>query len=532
MACLWLGTQSKGGGVALAVSAIVVFAVSGSRLRLLVPTAVVAVLGAAGGETADRAVSHGGAGVRRRGTPRRHGHARPRRHRRAASVSRTPSSTGGSAFRPRRAPGPAGSFSASCARRCSPASSASSRPSTIPCARLRTAGTSSGRSIHDASVSTHFGALGSNRYDFWRRSVGRVRAPSARGHRRVRLGECVPRPRREPRDAPSRALARARRALARPESSASSWSWGQACSCCSRSGARARTSLAATGALGTAAYFAVHTGGDWVWTIPAVGRAGIRDRGHRDVGGPDDDAVRPHRGSCAASSPVLAALARLLATVAVSPLRGAGVRRADRRGGRAESFAGPGVSIRCPSSPTLAESALADTPADIRPLRRAVAKQPRNPELRFVLGLALLDAGRTADARRELRTALALAPRERAVQGRARPSRLGCLAMAVLTTAVERDSDVFARRRQRMEELVAELRERTAAVAAGRRGEGARTPSLARQAHGARADRPPLRPRHGIPRAVRARRLGRVRRTRRRRPGSSPASASSRAASA
>ncbi len=39
--------------------------------------------------------------------------------------------------------------------------------------------------------------------------------------------------------------------------------------------------------------------------------------------------------------------------------------------------------------------------------------------------------------------------------------------MAVLDTAVERDSDVFARRRQRMEELVAELRERTATAAQG-----------------------------------------------------------------
>ncbi len=39
--------------------------------------------------------------------------------------------------------------------------------------------------------------------------------------------------------------------------------------------------------------------------------------------------------------------------------------------------------------------------------------------------------------------------------------------MAVLASAVERDSDVFARRRQRMEELVVELRERTAAVSQG-----------------------------------------------------------------
>jgi acetyl-CoA carboxylase carboxyltransferase component len=39
--------------------------------------------------------------------------------------------------------------------------------------------------------------------------------------------------------------------------------------------------------------------------------------------------------------------------------------------------------------------------------------------------------------------------------------------MAVLASRVERDSDVFARRRERMEELVAELRERTAQVARG-----------------------------------------------------------------
>jgi acetyl-CoA carboxylase carboxyltransferase component len=39
--------------------------------------------------------------------------------------------------------------------------------------------------------------------------------------------------------------------------------------------------------------------------------------------------------------------------------------------------------------------------------------------------------------------------------------------MAVLATAVERDSDAFSRRRQRMDELLAELRGRTAAVAEG-----------------------------------------------------------------
>ncbi|MBW8711690.1 MAG: hypothetical protein JF631_11755, partial [Mycobacterium sp.] len=39
--------------------------------------------------------------------------------------------------------------------------------------------------------------------------------------------------------------------------------------------------------------------------------------------------------------------------------------------------------------------------------------------------------------------------------------------MAVLTSQLDRDAEEFARRRERMEELVAELRERTAEVARG-----------------------------------------------------------------
>jgi hypothetical protein len=65
-------------------------------------------------------------------------------------------------------------------------------------------------------------------------------------------------------------------------------------------------------------------------------------------------------------------------------------------------------------APYLAETTLVDSPADIPPLRRAVAKEPRNVDWRFLLGLALLDAGRREDARRELRIAVALAPRTEA----------------------------------------------------------------------------------------------------------------------
>jgi hypothetical protein len=66
--------------------------------------------------------------------------------------------------------------------------------------------------------------------------------------------------------------------------------------------------------------------------------------------------------------------------------------------------------------PYLAVTALVDSPADIPPLRSAVAKEPRSAELHFLLGLALLDAGRKADARRELRIALGFSPRDQVIR--------------------------------------------------------------------------------------------------------------------
>ena len=103
--------------------------------------------------------------------------------------------------------------------------------------------------------------------------------------------------------------------------------------------------------------------------------------------------------------------------------------------------------------------------------------------------------------------------------------------MALLGAAVERTDD-FARRTERMQALVDELRERTALVARGG-GERAierhrsRGKLLARE----RIDRL-VDPGTRVPRAERARGLGRLRRRGAQRPGSSPASASSRAASA
>ena len=80
-----------------------------------------------------------------------------------------------------------------------------------------------------------------------------------------------------------------------------------------------------------------------------------------------------------------------------------------------------------------------------------------------------------------------------------------------------------------MEALVAELRERSAPGRARRRRQGDRTAPIAREAARPRAGRPAGRPRERVPRAERARRVGHVRGTGARRPGSSPGSASSRA---
>ncbi len=352
-----------------------------------------------GGGAADRAVSHGGAGVRRRRTPRGHGHARPRRHRRACRSRAMPSSTGGSAFRARRAmlgrtdrSRPRVRGAARRRRRLLRGRRPSRARDAGPLGRVQE------RSIPTCPLRRHFGALGSNRYDFWRRRVGRVRASSARRHRRVRMGERVPRSRGEPRDAPSRALDRARRARGDRSPGLPAGGRSRRSRARSYSGNVRARSLAATGALGTAAYFAVHTGGDWVWTIPAVGGAGIRHRGNRAVGGPDDDAAQPLRDSCrhrrcsrrrssrshhrgsqsrfverAYDAPTDAGAARRssLGPASRSPVRRALPRRVGARR----------LACRHPAAAT----------------RRSEAASQRRSS-RFLLGLALLDAGR--DSRR------------------------------------------------------------------------------------------------------------------------------------
>ena len=412
MACLWLGTQSKGGGVALVASAVVVFAVSGSRLRLLVPTAVVAVLGAFAaepltepfrteGQAFDDAVRHAGtatlvlAGV---GILAGLAYALVDRRYRVPDVARIWAGRivlglvcmallvgVAGLFASVEHPVRAGQDRWDEFRKLDP----------------------------DASASSHFGDLGSNRYDFWLVAWHEFeRHPLAGiggygwGNSYLVHGDSV--------ETPHRAHSLGLDALAETGIIGFLLVIGSGAALLFGVARRARSSLLATGALGTAAYFAVHTGGDWVWTIAAVGLPVFLIAG---IALSEDDSPTLS-GRVAVPAGIVAVLVALLA---FSPpwLSSRLVERAYDAPTASEARDNLRWARRLdPLSvdPYLAETTLVDSPADIPPLRRAVAKEPRSAELRFLLGLALLDAGRDEDARRELRIALALSPRDEAIQ--------------------------------------------------------------------------------------------------------------------
>jgi hypothetical protein len=412
MGCLWLGTQSKGGGVALAGSAIVVFAVSGRRLRLLVPTAVVSVLGAfaadpltepfrTDGQAFDDAVRDAGTvTLALAGVAILVGLAYAVVDRRLHVPDAARTWTGrivlGLLCMALLA-GVAGFF----ASVDQPVRAAQHRWD-----EFRTVDA-------DASASSHFGALGSNRYDFWLVAWDEFeRHPFAGigaygwGDAYLVHGKSL--------ETPHRAHSLELDALAETGIIGFLLLIGSGAALLFGIARRARSSLLATGALGTAAYFAVHTGGDWVWTIAAVGLPVFLIVGVAL----SDDRPAPLTGRVAIPSGVVAAV---VAVIAFAPpwLSSRLVERAYDAPTVSEARDDLRWARRLdPLSvdPYLAETAIVDSPADIPPLRRAVAKEPRSAELHFLLGLALLDAGREADAREELRIALSFSPRDEAIR--------------------------------------------------------------------------------------------------------------------
>jgi fermentation-respiration switch protein FrsA (DUF1100 family) len=181
----------------------------------------------------------------------------------------------------------------------------------------------------------------------------------------------------------------------------------------------ARRSVVGGGILGAGAYFAVHTGVDWVWTIPEVGLPAFALLGigaSRGGGGTLTARVAVAAGAVALALAVLAFAPPWLSRRFVDRAytAGAASRAADelRWARRLDPLS---------TDPLVAEAVLARPPADIAPLERAVGKEPRRADLHSLLGNAYLAAGRKAAARREFRAALRIYPgSELAQQGLAK----------------------------------------------------------------------------------------------------------------
>ena len=419
MLALWLGTQSKGGGGALVVSAAVVFAVSPARLRLLVPTFIAGGLAAFGavpltepyrtdGRAFDAAVRHAGtitlvlvvAGALA-GLVYALGDRRLRVSERArAWVGRIVLAgvcvcvlTGITGF----------FVSVD-----HPAASTQARWDEFK------------RLSSDRPSASHFGSLGSNRYDFWRVAWDEFERHPAAGIGAYGWGSAYLR-HGDSNETPQRAHSLEMDALSETGVPGFLLVVGAGVLALLAVARRARFSLTAAGALGTAAYFAVHSGGDWVWTIPAVGLVVFVIVG---IGSSDDRSTpMPARAALPAG---IVAIAAALVAFAPPWLSSRLVNQAYD----APAAAGAANDLRWARrldpvavEPLIAESALAIPPANLAPLRRAVAKQPRDSELHYLLGLALLDLNRNTEARRELRIALELSPRDEAILSALRDAR-------------------------------------------------------------------------------------------------------------
>lgn len=255
--------------------------------------------------------------------------------------------------------------------------------------------------------SSHFFSLGSNRYDFWRVALSEfehhpLAGIGARGFANVYLV------RGRSSETPERAHSLEMDVLSETGvvglallvgagglALTAAWPW-------------ARRSVIGAGILGSGVYFAVHTGVDWVWTIPEVGLPAFLLLG-----------IGASWGGRGRLVPARAAVAAGIAALALSFLVFAPPWLSSRLVDRAYS-AGPTAAADdlrwarrldpVSTDALVAEATLARSPADIPPLERAVAKEPRREDLRYLLGTAYLAAGRKASARRELQEALRLYP--------------------------------------------------------------------------------------------------------------------------
>lgn len=398
----WAMTQSKGGGVALAVSAAAVFGLCPARLRLLVPVAIAAVpVGVLFDdftapfreyEPEPLRIAVEGAG----------------RSLLLAFAAAAAAALAYALVDARVRLGPRTTRAAGAVVLAAVAVGAAVGANALRSVDLGERWAEFKRLPEREAGASHFESLGSNRYDFWRVSLEAARdAPIAgvgvRGFGPVYLEEG------RSDETPARAHSLPIELLLE-NGIVGLLLLGLAVGPPLALAARRLDRVPAVGVFGASVYFLVHAAGDWTWTFPAVGvpffvllgsTAGVLSR-----------ALLP---PAARAGTAVAAAATALVLFGV-PLAS---ERLTERGGpddlRWAKRLDP-LTI----SPLLAEASSAATPAGrVRALRDAADREPDSVAAHYLLGLTYLDLGRKAEARRELREAQRLFPRDEGVIDRA-----------------------------------------------------------------------------------------------------------------
>ena len=405
----WLVTQSKGAGIALAVSAIVLFAAGPARLRILVPTVLTAALvGTVAAPLTE-----------------------PFRARNEPGFEAAIRDAGSTLFWVTAAALVVGLVYALVDRRLH-LGERTLRTAGVLVALLAAGALAAGAIAFFVSVespgdwvdekwaafkqlpdeertSTHLFSLGSNRYDFWR-----VALRESKDHALAGIGsrgfEAAYLANRRSGESPARAHSLELDTLSEEGVVGLALLGGALGALVALAAARSRRrALAPAAALGAATYWIVHASGDWIWTFPAVGLPFFLLLGIAC----SSDGERPLTGRVGLPAAGVAVAAALFAFAPPwlssrftdQALRGASTPREELRWARRLDP----LSVE----PLVAESVLARSPAAaVRPLERAAEKEPRSSAVRYLLGTAYLRAGRRVAGRAELETARALNPRD------------------------------------------------------------------------------------------------------------------------
>lgn len=257
--------------------------------------------------------------------------------------------------------------------------------------------------------SSHLVTLGSNRYDFWRVAVGEFAAHPIGGTGQHGFAVAYLQKGRS-KETPQRAHSLLLDQLSETGAVGFVFLLVGVGAPLVLIGVRARGSILHAGVLGSGVYWLVHASGDWIWTFPAVGIPLFLMLGI----GASSRSTRPLPARFAVPTAVVAAAVALVAflppwlsdrlTADAASASPSDARRDLRWARRLDPLA---------VGPLFMQAQLASTEsAAIAAFRRAVELDPRSVTNWYLLGLEELRDGRRRDARRDLVAAQALYPRD------------------------------------------------------------------------------------------------------------------------